>query len=164
MEKLASNVKSEIFELVPKYPPKDLYLCLIGDIELLGAAVMPSSRHFGLFLALDAGMIGAETIRRVAEDLLRQGLVCLCAWGPDCERVHDIFDEVDVAMDPEPNKPVVMTTWHSDESLEEAVWFFVNSAFSDEAYAPTCRDWIFAPVANREWEKSIRDSWSAKAT
>ncbi|MGC1490061.1 MAG: hypothetical protein WA798_01730, partial [Candidatus Acidiferrum sp.] len=125
--------------------------------------VQPSSKHFGLFLALDAVAIDVERIRRVAEKLLRRGLVYLCTWGSDCERVHDIFDEVDVRMDPEQQKPVVMTTSHSDESIEEAVWYFVNCAFSEEAYLPTCLDWIFAPVGNREWEKAIRESWSAKA-
>jgi hypothetical protein len=164
MEALARNLKGEGSVLLPHYPPKDLYLCSTAEIESLVAVVAPSSQHFGLLLALDAMSIESERIGSVAEKILRKGLVYLSAWGPDCERVHDIFDEVEIGRDPEQGKPVVMTTWHADESLEEAVWFFVNAAFSDEAYASSCSDWILASVGNRDWEKAIRESWSAKAT
>jgi hypothetical protein len=161
MEKLANSVKSEIFDVVRHYPLKDLWLCSIVDIESLGEAITPTSPHFGLFLALDALSLDVERIRRVAQELLQKGLVFLCAWGPDCERVHDIFDEIAIEMDPKQDKAVVMTTWHSDESLQEAAWFFINSAFLDEAYARTCQNWIFAAIGHSDWEKVIRESQSS---
>jgi len=162
MEKLANNVKSEIFDVLPLYPLKDLWKCSVVDIESLGAIITPTSPHFGLFLALDALLLDVERIGRVAKGLLQKGLVYLCAWGPDCERVRDIFDEIAIGMDPEQDKAVVMTTWHSDESLQEAVWFFINSAFPDEAYARTCQDWICAPIGHSDWEKIIRESQSSR--
>jgi hypothetical protein len=42
--------------------------------------------------------------------------------GPDCERVHDIIDEVIVNRNPgETDEDVIMTTWHDDEALNEAL-------------------------------------------
>jgi hypothetical protein len=52
-----------------------------------------------------------------------------------------------------------MTTWHSNETLEEALWFFINSAFPDQVYERACNDWIVAPAGNREWEQIIRSEF-----
>jgi hypothetical protein len=51
-----------------------------------------------------------------------------------------------------------MTTWHKDESLKEALQFFVHSAFATEAYASECRDWVIASIGNPEWESEVRSS------
>ncbi len=73
------------------------------------------------------------------------GLFAMSSWGTDCERVHDIFDEVDVELDLRTGdgrslpSPVVMTAWHSDESLGEALDFFWehSSPTGGKAYGPT---------------------------
>jgi hypothetical protein len=153
MEKLAGNVFSEV---LPDRPRRDVYLCSSETIESLVTQVVPSSRHFGLFVALDARSLDANKIAQLAGYLLEKGLVYLCAWGPDCERVHDIFDEVAVQRDPEQNEPVIMTTWHSDETLQEALCFFVNSAFPDDAYERTCNEWIVSPIGHPEWGQIVR--------
>ncbi|MCB9870138.1 MAG: hypothetical protein H6837_09795 [Planctomycetes bacterium] len=81
-----------------------------------------------------------ETVSHIAEQVLASGCVYLCAWGPGCERVHDIFDEILVGKDPDPaDDSVVMTTWHADESLEDALWFFLRSTSPDERYEDSCR-------------------------
>ena len=57
------------------------------------------------------------------------------AWGPDCERVHDIIDEEDIGPNPPPTMDrVVMTTWHDDKSLAEAIWFVLHNSWPDESY------------------------------
>jgi hypothetical protein len=150
MEKLAGNVVSE---LLPDRPLRDIYLCSSETIESLVQQIVPPSPHFGLLLAADARSLDADRIGLVAESLLNKGLAYLCAWGPDCERVHDIFDEMIVEVDPEQNKGVILTTWHSKEPLEEALWFFVNSAFPNEAYEDSCNAWIAAPIGFPEWER-----------
>lgn len=47
-----------------------------------------------------------------------------CAWGPDCERVHDIYDETCVIrqVDGANPPPMTMTTWHANDTLAGAVW------------------------------------------
>jgi hypothetical protein len=68
--------------------------------------------------------------------------------------VHDCFDETIVERELDtgvesPDENVIMTTWHSQESLSEVLWFFINSAFPTHAYEKTCKDWIIAPIGIR---------------
>jgi len=154
MELLLSSVRSEVF---PDKPMRDIYLCPSLTIDVLATKLVPTSLNFGLLLAMDAQSVDRGQIEHLAEKMADKGLAYLCAWGPDCERVHDIFDEIEVQRDLEQeNDNVIMTTWHSDESLEESLWFFVNSAFPDSAYERTCKDWVVAPIGNNEWEQMIR--------
>jgi hypothetical protein len=60
--------------------------------------------------------------------------------GQDGERVLDLMDEEIIgATSLELDWPGVMTTWHSEESQEEALDFFLNCTVPDEAYAVAIR-------------------------
>lgn len=50
-----------------------------------------------------------------------------------------------------------MTTWHDNEPLSEALWFFANAAFPDERFAPDCTDWVAVAVGNESWEREFRE-------
>src|SRR6266581_6511557 len=155
MEILIRNV---ISEALPDRPVKDIYLCSSPTIEMLAAGITPTSPNFGLLLAIDAQAVDASQIGQLAKSLANKGLAYLCAWGPDCERVHDIFDEIEVQRDLEQKDDnVIITTWHADESLEESLWFFVNCAFPSQAYEQSCKEWIVAPIGNDGWGQMIRD-------
>lgn len=88
--------------------------------------------------------------------LLDRGICYLCVWGPDCERVHDLFDAERLPKEPEGR--VVMTTWHSEDPLQEAIWFFANCTVPDEAFAPDCTDWVAISVRNATWGQEIRSA------
>jgi len=67
---------------------------------------------------MDARAIGNEQIWQAAESLISKGLVYLCAWGPECERGHDCFDDAirkrELDGSPEQTSDAtIMTTWHS---------------------------------------------------
>src|SRR6267378_8327650 len=156
MEMLVKNVKSEVF---PDKQTKDVYLCPSTTIDAMAEQITPTSPNFGLLLAMDARSMDSGQIGDLAEKMADKGLAYLCAWGPDCERVHDIFDEIIVEMDPEQNKGVILTTWHSKERLDEALWFFINSAFPNEAYEGTCHAWIVASIGCPEWEQTARGAF-----
>ena len=117
------------------------------------------SKHFCLLLAGDAQGVSQETIGRLADTAVAGGCVYLCAWGPDCERVHDWFDlkfvQRNIA-DETPNAPVVMTTWHEKETLDSALTFLTRDALPDDAFAATCRSSLVAVIGNREWAESVR--------
>jgi hypothetical protein len=138
-------------------PEKVVYLCPSDTIENVADKTTPSSANFGLFVAMNAQHVTDESILKGAKKLLSKGLACLCAWGPDCKRVHDLFDiaalEINATL---AGDDVIMTTWHSDESIEEALWFFIHCEFVTEQFAKTCKDWIIAPISNSEWEQLIR--------
>jgi hypothetical protein len=47
-------------------------------------------------------MVEAEKIRLVASKLVDRGLVTFCAWKPDGERLHDLFDQSAFATNEKP--------------------------------------------------------------
>ena len=118
------------------------------------------SRSFGLFLACDARDLADETILRLARTSTKQGLAYLCAWGPDCERVHDMFDSYKVEVDPECER-LIMTTWHDNETLEEGLWYFAHCAFAEEVFERNCQSWLAVSVRKPNWENRIRRTLTA---
>jgi len=138
-------------------PEKALYLCPANSIGRLADEITHNAANFGLLVAMNAKGVPDDSILEGAKKLVSGGLACLCAWGPDCERVHDLFDdaalEVGAALS---GDDTIMTTWHSDESLEEALRFFVEDAFVTSGFEGTCKDWIIAPISNPVWERLIQ--------
>jgi hypothetical protein len=51
---------------------------------------------------------------------------------------------------------VIITTAHDDETLEEALWFFVHCAFAAKNYEEDCTEWIAVAVGNKDWSNEIR--------
>lgn len=101
----------------------------LEDIPLVLESI---STNYCLFLAIDATLISDESLRKTAKSLLERGLAYFCVWGQDCERVHD---QLDLERIPdEPKGHIVMTTWHSKESLSDALWFFANCVEPDEGF------------------------------
>jgi hypothetical protein len=135
-------------------------------LEAASAASVPenlalSSPRFVCLLAWDARPASVEEVATLAHRLLASGAVYICAWGPDCERVHDICDEVAVG----PNPPaqvdrVVMTTSHAGESLAEAILFAVNSAWPDPHYEEGCSSTLAVAIGSQPWAAEIRDAFA----
>ena len=122
------------------------------------ALAMPGP-YFVCLLAWDARGVSAVDVGAVAERLLRAGCAYAVCWGPDCERVHDIFDEVELEL--RPDGPWAMTTWHTDEPLAEAIWFALFSAWPDEAFADGCRSVIGVSVGSPGWAAEVRAAFMA---
>jgi hypothetical protein len=122
------------------------------------------TQYFRLLVAADTGNISSIQIAEFAGTAPRNGMVYCCSWGPDCERFHDIVDEV-VAADEQSRRTVagsaaddtVMTTWHANERLEDAVEFLTSDALPSNGYAVDCKSCVLLSVANPAWTKTIRD-------
>ncbi|MGB8130408.1 MAG: hypothetical protein WCG81_11505 [Candidatus Angelobacter sp.] len=139
------------------FPPKTISFCAADSPTELPALIHPSNAHFVLFLAIDGREIDSETIYSVSEKLLDQGMVYTCVWGPDCESVHDSIDQPKFRRQPEcTDGNVVITTWHAEEPISEAVWFFLNCAWPASDYEQTCCDWVAAVIGNPVWEADVR--------
>ena len=124
-----------------------------GDIAM--ARELPGP-HFACFIAWDAQSATDEVVAAFVARLLDAGASYISAWGPCCERVHDIADRLRPTQ--EPTDSVVMTTWHDDESLEDALWFFVFNTFPDDAFVRTTRSGLGVSVGNSEWAAAIRNA------
>ena len=77
----------------------------------------------------------------VSQQLVGAGCRYVMAWGKECEKFHDIVDTTslerhnyDVPVD-----AFIMTTWHSDETLENVFW-----------YAQFCADFSYDEVELRD--------------
>jgi hypothetical protein len=117
-----------------------------------------SGSRFRLFVAADISNVSTDLVSQFAAAALHRGMVYFCAWGRDCERFHDIVDEV-IAEDglgerrfvgPTAND-VVMTTWHDHESLEDALEFFINSALPTQGFAPDSSFLLVICIRNPDW-------------
>ena len=81
--------------------------------------------------------------------------------GAGCERVHDIFDEERDGPNPLISAdPVVMTTWHEDESLAEALGFVLAAAIPDDGFIDDCGATLGVAIGSAEWANEIRDAFS----
>ena len=73
--------------------------------------------------------------------------------------MHDVFDDADIAENPESNTPetdtVIMSTWHDDESLEQALWFALYSAYPAVPYESKTTSTVAAVVANEPWTQAV---------
>lgn len=118
---------------------------------------MPSG-NFACLIAWDARGASVETVSSVVEPLLRAGASYFVCWGPDCERVHDIIDELTYSMGSDiglPDESCIMTTWHDSEPLREALWFFLVNSFPDGHYLESTRAALAVSIGSREWAKEV---------
>ncbi len=130
---------------------REFFALHLANFSSLPTSLPLSSPHFVALLAADATGTDSAAITDLGRQLLSAGCVYFCTWGPDCERVHDIFDEECFEVE-----PVIMTTWHSGETLDEALWFFAFTAFPDSRYEGTCTSALAISIGNTTWEQLIR--------
>lgn len=101
-----------------------------------------ASPYFVCLVVADGTTETTEELGQWAKLAVEQGLVYMCAWGPSCEVVEDIVDWAFVALPDHPDRPIVMTTSHSGESVEAAVDFFVGTAKPADGYLSRCSSWL----------------------
>ncbi len=68
---------------------------------------------------------------RISDWLVRSGCLYMMAWGENCSAWDDSVDIANLEhfdFDDIPEDSDVMTTWHTEESLDEVFWFAKHSA------------------------------------
>jgi hypothetical protein len=117
--------------------------------------------YFACLVAWDATRADDAEVLALAQRLLRAGCVYMCCWGPDCERVHDLFDRADMEL--RPDGPFAMSTWHRDEPLSDALWFLLFNAYPDDAYFDGCRAGVVITLGSPTWAAEVRVALSDSA-
>ena len=112
--------------------------------ELAGQLQLPCPR-FVLLLMQDATNRN-EQLPETLGQLLDAGCVAFCAWGPECEQVHDIMDDVIIARDLDRQAATILTTWHDDEPFDETLDYAVMWPALDDNYADGCDAVIVANI------------------
>jgi hypothetical protein len=139
--------------------PLENHDCLVE----LASLTWPVALHipkvrFRLFMAVDTTGCPPDVLAEFAHAALKSGMVYFCAWGPDCERFHDIVDEVIVEdavgkrlfVGPNAND-TVMTTWHANDTLEEALDYFLLFSCPTEGFLANSDYWLAMCVNNPAW-------------
>lgn len=116
------------------------------------------ARRFRLLVAADTADLSVETISNFTEEAFRRGMVYFCAWGQGCERFHDIVDEcrLGIYLDTGHSFPV-MTTWHNDEALEDALDFFAYCAKPDDSLLEDSDFRLVISVGSQDWATKARE-------
>jgi hypothetical protein len=139
---------------------RELFVLELDKPEDLPDKFSLGGRKFVCLVVWDAHGIDPVRISMLARKLLDAGVVHVSAWGPDCERVHDIFDEEAVGGSP-PQVPdhVVMTTWHADETLADAIWFTLRCSWPDDAYEVNCVSTLGLTIGVQSWAEEVRSAF-----
>ncbi len=96
-----------------------------------------------------------EWCSRVAGWLTKSGCLYVVAWGTECEKWHDtvdwsILEEFDYGDIPDDR--FVMTTWHANEPLSEAMWFTGHCAYHPDV---ELGDTVLLHIANQAREADL---------
>ncbi len=74
---------------------RDLYFLNAKDHDDIPGSLNFSSPNFICLIAWDSDRSSVDEISSLVEPLINSGASYFCTWGNDCERVHDIIDEID---------------------------------------------------------------------
>jgi hypothetical protein len=129
---------------------RELYFIAASDFGALSESLAFPSAHFVALLVADTTRVTDATLSSFARALVAAGCSYFCAWGPGCERVHDLFDQ-ECSFTP----AVIMTTWHAKEPLDDALWFFLRTSWPDDAYFDSTRAAVAITVDNAEWASRV---------
>lgn len=96
-----------------------------------------AGEEFALWLAIGSEGVASDEQSELSEAFVRQGCRYAVCWGYDCSSWDDSIDMVSV-MDEVNGRPgpLVMTTWHEHESLNDVASFFAHCAAQSD-WAPT---------------------------
>ena len=117
--------------------------------------------NFACLLVWDARGVTADDLSAFVEPLLRAGASYFVCWGPDCERVHDIIDEIVSSPGNDfgvPEDSCIMTTWHDAEPLRDALWFFLVNSWPDEHYENSTHVALAISVGSSAWAAEIEEA------
>ena len=132
---------------------RELFMLALANAGELPPRIDVGSEYFGTLVAWDARTARNNEIADLVKPLMDAGSISFVFWGPDCERVHDIADEWDPYHG---HDSVILTTWHAHESLDDAVWYFLNTMFAMSAFEHGFRSSVAISVGSEFWAASIR--------
>lgn len=136
--------------------PYPIYFSHAKRLSELDTFVYPSE-FFTLLLCADFENETVDSLSSLTNTLIDKGNVYFCAWGSGCEWAHDIYDEILVERELKAEKEFhVMTTWHDDEPLEEALWFMLFNATAEDKQWDNCSS-VIVTVGNEQWGQEVED-------
>jgi hypothetical protein len=136
---------------------RDVFYASVSDLTSVSKDPELIGRYFILLVAGDFSRYTVDELGDFAGRMLDEGVVCVCTWGPDCKKMHDIFDENIYSRQRIAKRvfPLILTTWHTEDNLDKALWYALFVAFPVEEYKEECRSIMVVAVGNDEWNKKL---------
>ncbi len=120
---------------------RDVFVITLSRADEWPDATPWSCEGFGLLVLTER----VVDVVLVAEKAVANGVAVVCAWGPGCSMIEDVFDDAIASAYPrETDSDVVLTTSHEGESLEEALEFFLDVILPADDRAAGCKAWCVA--------------------
>ena len=113
--------------------------------ESIGNDTFPK-RPFICGVVLNDPKWPATAMSTLIYGLMERGAVYLAFWGLRCEEAHDIADHMREPFTPTGTDDVVMTTWHTDESLVDYLWYLAFAACPTPGYYTDDRRYLILEV------------------
>lgn len=128
-------------ERLHDYPPDanvGLYILECGSFaDIIPAVATLPGKHFVTLLIADFSSTTRDDLVSLSKQLIAAGSRYFCAWGQDCQTAHLAFDLARCEFERD-TENVILTTDHSTESLDDAIWYALNVAYPVDPYD---RDW-----------------------
>jgi hypothetical protein len=136
---------------------RELLLVRVHESYAIEGLSVPGSKYFVALLAWHSESVPTKELARVARLLLDAGCVYFCCWGVGCERLHDSIDEEysTDGLTVNDDASTIMTTWHEDETLEEAAWFVAHTAHPDDRFFNDCTTILGISVGSAEHHREV---------
>ncbi len=149
LEKLGENLDRSLYALnVPRFES-------FKPVDHL------PTKHFLCLLAADFTSASDGEIIALANSLLEFGASYFVCWGAGCERAHDLIDDLTLLVEPPvPDDSIIMSTWHANETLSEALFFLLCNAWPDSAYVDSTGSLIAVSVGGGAIATEIREALS----
>ena len=108
-----------------------------GPSQVPARIVLPGKRFIALVI-WDCEAESTDEIKALGESLVASGLSYACCYGKGAGRMEGAVDTaaVDRLLDRSSREHQhISTTSHEDESLDDALWFFLHSAWSPDSHS-----------------------------
>lgn len=150
---------------VPLLDDRRAFVAYAADFTGLFAPTKWPDGHFVLLVLADVSTWPDAHFAEWAEGVLRAGAVYVCCWGPGADRLEERIDEAAQEIERRAglHLPVIMTSQHESETMDEALWFAANATWPAEEYEDTCDALVVVAVGDPAWQERAVEYLAAGA-
>ncbi|MDX1963584.1 MAG: hypothetical protein SFX18_10550 [Pirellulales bacterium] len=127
--------------------------------DILPAVSQLPGKHFVTLMVADFSTVTQEHMVALSQQLIAAGSRYFCAWGRDCQMAHLAFDLACCEYEAD-NEQVIITTDHSNESIEDAIWFALVCAYPVDPYDKEWHATIAICVNNQSASHIVRKAFT----
>ncbi len=148
-----------MLERVGEHFDRVLFALDLPRFEPCAATTRLPTDHFLCLLAADFTSASDGEISMLANSLIERGASYFVCWGPGCSRVHALIDDLTLLVEaPTSDGSVIMTTSHGGETLSEALFFLLCTAWPDTGYQDSSGCIVAVSVGGGSIAAEIREA------